>query len=317
MTRTILPPNFDDLVLLARDAGDAQARNELSRILLPYAQKIAFKFLKGWAERAGRKVAFKKMTEDAKGIANTAVAAVVGRLGGFKGESSFLTYLGGAVKNQGRKYVRADSKHTQTYGDGEVTAQAAGDFTAQDIEDLADQNDTPEQIVEEAQLQQEGQRQIKLMERDQTAALEAAIPSLKPEFVEILRRRASRPKLDSNGRPLSQVVNGTVQKVLYVPSYKEIAQETGLSVTNVMQRLYRARKQLEKVSGVPLSGLVGQLAQDFEGIVKSTRGRKPRANPYVGVLIYFETEDDVYDLVDAGLLEEEMLEQCLSALQEM
>ncbi len=92
-----------------------------------------------------------------------------------------------------------------------------------------------------------------------------------------------------------------------------MADKLSITVKAVMARLFRARKHLEEASGVPLEGLVGRLKEGFGGVVRQKSGR-PRKNP--AFLIYFETVEDLQDLVDAGVLDAEAFADACGALRE-
>jgi hypothetical protein len=93
----------------------------------------------------------------------------------------------------------------------------------------------------------------------------------------------------------------------------------GITVNNVSQRLFRARKELERLTGIPLEGLVGEVKQEM-GLSKRGRPRGPRVrqNPYVendvGEFIYFEDAEDLFDLHEAGTLDGEALSAGIDAL---
>lgn len=99
-------------------------------------------------------------------------------------------------------------------------------------------------------------------------------------------------------------------------SYKQIASDLGVSAQTVADRLYRARRAIEEVSGEPLRGLVGELREGLGAAVPSRRGR-PRKNPELevgGVLVYFEDICDVFDLWDAGVFDDDSALEAIEAL---
>lgn len=122
-------------------------------------------------------------------------------------------------------------------------------------------------------------------------------------------------------------------------SYAEISEHLGIPVRTVMTRLYRARRKIEELTGIPLKGLVGKAARlfakdgkwrsggapDLEPVFASSSTKQParsvRRNPddegeEGDVWVYFETVNDLLDLKEAGILDEEAFEQCVEALDE-
>ncbi|NBT35346.1 MAG: sigma-70 family RNA polymerase sigma factor [Betaproteobacteria bacterium] len=132
-------------------------------------------------------------------------------------------------------------------------------------------------------------------ESAQEEAIDAALSTMSPQNADVLRRRRAGE------------------------SYAKIADDLGVSVNNVSQRLFRARKELERLTGIPLEGLVGEVKQEM-GLSKRgrPRGSRVRQNPWVenetGEFIYFEDAEDLIDLYEAGTLDGESLSAGIEAL---
>lgn len=132
-------------------------------------------------------------------------------------------------------------------------------------------------------------------ESAQEEAIDAALSTMSPQNADILQRRRAGE------------------------SYAKIASDLGVSVNNVSQRLFRARKELERLTGIPLEGLVGEVKQEM-GLSKRgrPRGSRVRQNPWVenetGEFIYFEDAEDLIDLYEAGIVDGESLSAGIEAL---
>lgn len=223
------------------------------------------------------------------------------------GQSSFATYLVGIGKRVGQDYYRDRSK----------TWKAEQGVVEVELEAL-----DPE---------------VKLLGDQQLKVLVATLPKLSEKSRRVMEARLGRDRPDYERAAFREAGK------LPTRTYKEMKEYLGMkTLTHVMQSLFRARKELEKVSGLPLRGLVG-VARDTFG--KSTRGRKAAGEPLepamaqltteqlaaiapsktvvrkrqnpAEVWIYFETEDDLVDLLEAGYLDEDMFHQCHEALCSM
>lgn len=185
--------------------------------------------------------------------------------------------------------------------------------------------------------------ETKALGEQQAKVLLAALPKLAENHRRIIEARLGRDRdadekatLKGEGKP-------------YTRSYAEMREYLGLSsIRTVMSGLFRARKQLEKVSGLPLRGLVGLAKEQFgkdnrghksnkepplEEVMQPTKEQlqeleaallpakkttviRRRQNP-AEVWIYFETEDDLVDLLHAGYIDDDSFEQCRRALHAM
>ncbi len=265
----------------------------------------------------------------------------------FEGDSTFATFIGGITRNVVNNLMwqrlRSDLTERAAAGDGaamelleqkfgrKATTRAARvaiedegfadekELSFSDVEEirsvLGDRGFSDEQIddylalVEGTPLtaeellttkplsKKEARRAARELQQEfsQEEAIDAALASMSPQSADILQRRREGH------------------------SYAKIAEDLGITVNNVSQRLFRARKELERLTGIPLEGLVGEVKQEM-GLSKRGRPRGPRVrqNPYVendvGEFIYFEDAEDLFDLHEAGTLDGEALSAGIDAL---
>lgn len=277
--------------------------------------------------------------------------------------STFTTFLLGVGKRVAREYF--DRKISRHKGERQVKAvdlaeldpfmrgaleasrrgrrgggEGEGEFGSEGEIEESEFFETEEaaEAVEVEQIDPETQA----IGEQQTRILLAAVAKLPEKYRRVMEARLGRDRdadekaaLKGQGKPFTR-------------SYEEMRTYLGLStVSTVMTQLFRARKMLEKISGLPLKGLVG-LAKDQFG--KDARGHKSKKEPDLApvmqpskeelqaleaalmpakktvvrrrqnpgeVWIYFETEDDLVDLLYAGYLDEDTFEQCRRALYAM
>lgn len=303
-----------------------------------YAKNFAIKYLT--EERQGQKG---RLTRAAAGaladdIASEALERVlVGHTGprGKKppaiqkwkpGQTTMATYLSAAIKNVAREYARAYVKggrarsHTTATGEDVVDTIASeapspeDDVIAADDVDVVDPTDMTAseanevaKAIDSGELSyQDEQRAIAMLDRWKDAQRQQGKRAEEREAVDLaIDAAGSGDGLTSDEAQILGLREGGL-------SYKQIAQELfgntdKKSVQKVMVRLHRARKSLERTTGMKLHGVEANLG----GIGYTKRGRK-RKNPEF--VIYFEDALDLEDLFDCGLIDGAGYQACLASL---
>lgn len=228
--------------------------------------------------------------------------------------SSFTTFLLGVAKRIAREYFKVKIRRFK--GEREIREET-------EVEQL-----DPE---------------TRALGEQQSRVLAAALPKLSEKHRRVMEARLGRDRDQSEKAELKG------QGKPYTRSYQEMKAYLGLdSIGTVMTHLFRARKELEKIAGLPLRGLVGVAKEQFGKDERGSKGKgkggpalepamaptkeqlaeleaalapkktvvRRRQNP-AEVWIYFETEDDLIDLLEAGYLDEDTFDQCRQALYAM
>ncbi len=310
--------DLDATTILAAAAGEAGPLKQVANHYHRYVRKMAFAFLKAWSPSASPKHvgdAADEITADveqrvfsgtpkssqSKGSEPSIKHFHVGkgrtrpgRHGFGAGEqtsagadkaAAFSTWLAAVVRNRARAYVEK-----------EVRAARGAKAGAPDVtDDIA-------LSFEDEMLQKEELQKLRATSAAQSSQMVDALATLQASPTRTTKDELEVLRLRQKGE-----------------SYKEMAATLGISVSAVMSRLFRARRSLEKASGLELRGLVGELRDGLGGAVPSARGR-PRHNPEApgadGVVVYFEDIGDVFDLWDEGVFDDDSAVAALEALAE-
>lgn len=327
-------------VIIKAQAGDETAIAELWKRYKKYAKNFAIKYLtesregqKGQLSRA----AAGQMADDVASEALTRVFVGYKRKNGkvsapminrwVDGKASMATFIAAAVKNVAREGARAYAKGGRARSH---TTAGGEDY----IETIASDAPSPEdQVVDD-----EGTGEV-IDPTEMTAAeanrVQKMIDSGDLDYDDEMRARAMLEQWDQAQRNSGRIAEQTsaVEEAMdnagagdglsseeatilglrgEGKSYKQIAQELFGSddkkaVQRVMVRLHRARKSLERTTGLELHGIEANLG----GIGYTKRGRK-RKNPEL--VIYFEDAIDLEDLFSCGLIDGVGYQACLASL---
>lgn len=277
--------------------GDGGAVTRLATRYRRFIRKMAYAFLRGWSPDVSPRTLGPEADDVAAEVEQRVFVGTerappaIKRYVVAQNDASFTTWLGAITKNVARNHVRSEVRARAP-----VKSAKAQAVEAEALDDV---------------LGFEEREARARVSRDQSRAVVEGMRKLQEERAG--RSRGDRRRVGDAGDELEVLRLRQEGK-----SYKEMAAHLGVSVSAVMSRLYRARRALEEASGVELRGLVGDLREGLGGAVPSKRGR-PRKNPDDGDYepdLYFEDAGDVFDLLDAGLLPDDVAVEALLALAE-
>ena len=233
---------------------------------------------------------------------------------------AFATFLVGIAKNVAKQHITRAARGGRLVG-GEIDELASAAGSAWEGEAAG----TPNVPAERMRRAQRATPEQKQLGKEQLKLFREAMKQIRPEYAEVLELRTQGM------------------------SYSAIEDALDIPIGTVMNRLYRARKQVEELTGLPIRGLVGTAAAAFgvenrgrlakgdvrepseerelralEAEVKALKAppeprkttvvrRAARQNPGE-VWIYFETFADVVDLHNEGLIDDDGFDQCVEAL---